>query len=106
MSRRHKPYGQMNTAELREATKDLDREVVGVLGRPLTAAEKKIHRDAAKAAKKKMGRPVKGDGAEVVAVSIERGLLKQADALGKRSKIGRSALFTEALQTLLAARAG
>jgi hypothetical protein len=91
----------MNTAELAEATKDLDREFVGVRGRPLNAAEKKIHRDAAAMARK-AGRPVKGKGAEVVAVSIERGLLQQADAFAKRRKLGRSALFTAALQSLLA----
>ena len=46
---------------------------------------------------------MKGAGSEVVAVSVERGLLKQADALAKRRKLGRSALFAEALETLLAA---
>jgi hypothetical protein len=49
-----------------------------------------------------MGRPVKGEGAQTIAVRIERGLLKRADALGKRRKLGGSALFTQALEGLLA----
>jgi hypothetical protein len=102
MSKRKKSYAEMNTAELAEATKDLDREVVDVRGRPLTPAEKKIHRDAAKAAKRKRGRPIQGEGARVIAASIEGGLLKQADAYAKRHKLGRSELVTEALRALLA----
>ena len=41
--------------------------------------------------------------AEAIArkISIERGLLKQADALAKRRKVGRSQLFTEGLQAVL-----
>ena len=102
MSRTHKPYSEMNTLELAEATREYDQDMPGLPGRPLTPAQKKKHRDAAKAAAaKKMGRPVKGEGATTVAVSIERGLLKRADALGKRRKLGRSALFTQALQALL-----
>ena len=101
MNKTRKPYSKMNARELAEATREFDREMPGIPGHPLTAAQRKAHRDAAKAAKK-MGRPVKGEGAETVAVSIERGLLKKADALGKRRKLGRSALFTAALQTLLA----
>ena len=72
-------------------------------GRPLAAADKKLHREAAASAKRRMGRPVKGAGSEVVAVSVERGLLKRADALARRRKLGRSALFAEALKSLLAA---
>ena len=93
----------MTTAELREATREFDREMPVAPGKALTAAQKRMHRDAAKAAaKRRVGRPLKGQGSEVVAVSVERGLLRQADAAAKRRKVGRSQLFTEALQTFLA----
>ena len=103
-TRSRNPWSQMNAKQLAEATREFDREMPGIPGRPLTAAQKKMHRDAAKAAaKKRAGRPPKGEGAEVVAVSIERGLLKRADALAKRRKVGRSALFTAALEGLMSA---
>jgi hypothetical protein len=101
MSKRRKPYDQMTTEELREATAEFDREHVGVPGRPLTPAQRRTHTRAAAQARTKLGRPRKGEGAETVAVSVERGLLKRADAAAKRRKIGRSQLFTEALQALL-----
>ena len=100
-----KRYSEMNTRELAEATREFDREMPGVPGKPLNAADRKLHRDAAAHAKK-MGRPVKGAGSQVVAVSVERDLLRRADALAKRRKLGRSALFTEALKSLLAASRG
>ena len=102
MSKTRKPYSKMNARELAAATARFDREMPGLPGRPLKAAQKKVHRNAAHAAKKKTGRPMTGQGAQTVAVSIERGLLRKADALGKRRKLGRSALFAAALQTLLA----
>ena len=100
MSKRkpRKPYDQMNTEELAEATKQYDREELGLPGRPLTARDKALHRQA-----KKMGRPRigSGGGTTVVGISIETALLKLADSLAKRRKVGRSQLFTEALQAEL-----
>lgn len=89
---RTKPYDQMTTAELREETKEFDREQVGVPGRPLTKAQREMHRKA-----KKAGRPKKGAGATVVGISIERGLLKTVDALAKYRNVGRSELFVSAI---------
>ena len=40
---------------------------------------------------------------KTIALSVEKGLLRRTDALAKRRKLGRSALFAEALETLLAA---
>ena len=99
---RRKPYDRMTTAELREATKEFDREDVGVPGKPLTPAQRAMYQKA-----KKMGRPRKGAGSAVVGISIEKGLLKAADALAKRRKVGRSELFVAALQAELSrAKAG
>lgn len=92
-----KKWSELNAAELAAATREYDQEMPGLPGKPLTAAQKALHRKA-----KKMGRPRKGAGSAVVGVSIERGLLKQADALARRRKVGRSQLFVQALQAELA----
>jgi hypothetical protein len=98
----HKPYDQMNAAELAEATTEYDAEQLGLPGRPLSARGKALHRRA-----KQVGRPRKGGGAAVVGISIEKSLLKRADALAKRRRVGRSQLFADALQAELArAKAG
>lgn len=92
-----KKWSELTAAELAEATKGYDRPMPGLPGKPLTPAQKALHRKA-----KKMGRPRKGAGSAVIGISVERGLLKRADALAKRRKIGRSELFVSALQAELA----
>jgi hypothetical protein len=96
MKKKQKPYWEMNTAELREATKEFDREFVGVPGKPLTAADRKL---LARARRK--GRPQVGQGAEKIRVSIERGLLSAADATAKRLRISRSELIAKGLRAVL-----
>ena len=96
MSKSRKSYSEMDAAELAEATREFDHEMPGLPGKPLSAAQRRAHRAA------KVGRPVRGEGATVVAASIERGLLRKAEAYAKRQKLGRSAMFAEALKALLA----
>jgi hypothetical protein len=91
-----KPYWEMNTAELREATKQYDQEELGLPGKPLTPADKQL---LAKA--RRRGRPVVGQGAEKIRVSLERGLLKQADKEAKRLHISRSELIAQGLRSVL-----
>jgi hypothetical protein len=91
-----KPYDRMTTAKLRAATAEYDREQPGVVGKPLTPAQRKAFRATAK-----RGRPRVGRGADKVLLSIERGLLNQADALAKRRKLNRSQLFAAALRAEL-----
>jgi len=50
MSKTHKPYSEMNTRELAVATRQYNQDMPRLPGRPLTAAQEKLHRDAAKAA--------------------------------------------------------
>ena len=88
-----KRYSQMTTAELREATREYDRERPGLPGKPLTPAQRKAFRATAR-----RGRPPVGQGAGRVLVSIERGLLQQTDALAKRRKVNRSQLIADALR--------
>ena len=105
----HKPYSEMNTAELREATKEFDREHVGVIGKPLTKAQRELHRRARALARKvgRGGRPKVGEGVKVISLSVEQGLLRQADALAKRRKVSRAELVADALRIVLTgAKAG
>lgn len=52
-------------------------------------------------AKRKAGRPRIGRGAQRVLISIERGLLEDADALAKRRHVTRSQLFSEGVRNIL-----
>jgi hypothetical protein len=47
------------------------------------------------------GRPVVGKGAKIVPVSIERGLLKEADRFAKRHKLKRSQMVAEGLRLVM-----
>jgi hypothetical protein len=59
-------------------------------GKPLTAADRKLHARA----RKRMGRPMLGKaGTKIVSVTVERGLLSQADAYAKSHGMKRSELF-------------
>ncbi len=75
-----------------------DREDL-IPGKPLTAADKALHRRAAR--KAKMGRPRVGKGAKIVPVSIERGLLKDADTFAKRHKLKRSQMVAQGLRLVM-----
>lgn len=76
-----------------------DREFIADRGRPLTPAQRKLWE---KAKRRKPGRPRRGQGVKVIALSVERGLLKRADAEAKRRKISRAALVAEGLEAVLA----
>jgi hypothetical protein len=52
--------------------------------------------------KRVVGRPKIGRGTRAVTVTIERDLLKRADALARAAGMKRSELFTQGLQYLLA----
>jgi len=101
-----KPYAQMNTAELAAATAEYDKPWTGpgLPGKPLTEAQRTRHRQAAKRAT--AGRPKIGRGAQIVPVSIERGLLTQVDAFAHRHQLKRSQMVTEGLRLFMQRRAG
>ncbi len=67
--------------------------------RPLNTAE----RAEVKREKKRMGRPKIGRGVKVISLSVERDLLKKADAYANRSGLKRAELFTRALRGFLPA---
>lgn len=59
-------------------------------------------RQQSQRAKRKRGRPKIGQGTRKVLVSVERGLLKKADALARRERVSRSQLFARGLEAMLA----
>jgi hypothetical protein len=92
-------YASLTLRELREATKEFDREMVVKESRPLSATE----RAAWAKARRKPGRPRKGAGVKVISVSVERGLLSRADLLAGALGVSRASLIERGLQAVLSA---
>jgi hypothetical protein len=88
-----------DAAELRQMTADLDQEFVVDKFAPLDAEARRQWRRA----KRKRGRPVRGEGVQVISISIERGLLRASDELARRKKITRANLVARGLRAILAA---
>jgi hypothetical protein len=53
--------------------------------------------------RKKMGRPKIGKGAKIISLTVERDLLKQADALAKQEGVSRAQIFARGLRSVLKA---
>jgi len=80
MGKRTKPFRKMNTKELTAATREFDQEFIADTFLPLDEESKKRHARA----KRKRGRPLRGKGAKVVSVTVERSILDQADAFARK----------------------
>jgi hypothetical protein len=93
-----KPYREMTTKELAEATKKFDESMVVDRSRPLSPEE----RAEWKRIKKKRGRPKLGKGFKRISVSIEQALLARVTATARKRRISRSRLFALALEESLA----
>jgi hypothetical protein len=91
-----KPYWEMTTAELREATKEFDREFVGGTFRPVTPVERARFERA-----RKRGRPRTGLGAKTISVTVEKRLLAQTDRLAKKLHVPRAVLVARGLQAVI-----
>ena len=98
-AKKSKPYWKMKAAELAKATKELDKEFVPT--RPLTQGMKVRWMRA----KKRMGRPRIGKGAQRVLVSLEKDLLRRADARARRLGLSRSKLIARGIELVLAGKA-
>ena len=84
--------------------KRLDRESLGesiARSRPLNAREKQQWRRF----KAKMGRPKVGKGAKTISLTVEKNLLKQADAYAKRHGISRAKLVAQGIQAVIGSAA-
>jgi hypothetical protein len=94
-----KPYWELTTAELREATKEFDEEFIAEKSRPLTPAMKATWERA----KAKLGRAGGGDATQTIAVRLDKTLLDRCTALAKKKRLSRDALVARGLRALLAA---
>ena len=92
-------YSRLGEQELEKLARPFEKEFVAT--KPLTPAMRARERRA----RRKRGRPVVGEGAEKVLVSLERGLLRQADSYARKHSKNRSQLMAEALRAILRAPA-
>jgi len=76
----------------------------GFPSKPLRKSDKALHQRARArrlAVARAAGRPMVGKGAKIVPVSIERGLLKDADSFAKRHKLKRSQMVADGLRLVM-----
>lgn len=85
-------FTKMNAEELAAATAEYDEEFVAERFQPLTPEQRARWERA-----KRRGRPTVGKGAKTISVSIEEGLLDQADKLARTMKVTRSKLLADSL---------
>jgi len=97
--RTHKPYWEMTTDELREATKQFDEEFVFEKSRPLTPEEQALWEQV----KAKVPATEDGKTEQTIAVRLDKSLLDRAIALAKKKRLSRDALVARGLRALLAA---
>jgi hypothetical protein len=94
----------MSAAEKQHVFTKLDAETPEqslARSRPLNASERRQWRRF----KAKMGRPKIGKGAKTISLTMEKDLLKQADAYAKRHKISRAQLVAKGLKAILGSAA-
>lgn len=90
---------RMSGIEIAEAVAEFDDELVALTFRqPSADAKARWQR-----ARRKRGRPREGEGAKVISVSVERGLLKASDKLATRMEITRAELIARGLRAVLVA---
>ena len=94
-----KPYWEMTTEELREATKEFDNEFVADKAQPL-APQMRVRWQRAK---NKRPRTENGEDERTIVVRLEKKLLDRCTALAKKKRISRDALIARSLKALLAA---
>jgi hypothetical protein len=95
------PYNTMTAEELERETAHYEQEIPDSRIRPLTVSERAEERKA----RRRPGRPTIGKGSEKINITIERGLLREADQLAKRHGSSRSRIIAMALCTLLGRKA-
>ncbi len=96
-----KPLWEMNTEELREATKEFDEEFVAGKAKPLSPQM----RSRWARAKAKTGKTANGVDLQTIAVRLDKVLVEQCTALAKKKRISRDALIARSLKATLQADA-
>ena len=77
--------------------REFDKEFIADTFKPLTAAQRRLWEKA----KRRPGRPRIGKGVQVISMSVEKDLLKRADAQAKSEGISRAELFARGLRAIL-----
>jgi hypothetical protein len=93
-----KPYWEMTTDELREATKEFDEEFLVDKARTLTP-QMRVRWQRAKNKKTTEN----GKDEKMIVVRLENVLLERCNALAKKKGISRDALIVRGLKAVLAA---
>jgi hypothetical protein len=94
-----KPYWEMTTAELRDATREFETGDGGPAIKPSARAAAQQRR----ARHKRPGRPMVGKGAKRISVSIEGNWLRHIDQQARKMGLSRSAFIARAVEKQLAA---
>jgi hypothetical protein len=105
MKSKRRSYGKRlinrPSAALAEATAAYGREMVIDRFGPLTRADRmRLER-----ARRKPGRPRRGEGVKVISVSVERDLLQRSDRLARSLGVSRARLTERGLEIVLAKNA-
>jgi len=94
---RGKAESELGAEDLAELTREFDDEFIADSFTEPTAQQKaQLQR-----AKRKRGRPRTGKGVKVISLSLERGLLAEADRMAKRLGVPRSELLSRGLRLVL-----
>jgi ribosomal protein L29 len=94
-----KPFWEMTTDELRDATKEFDEEFVAEKAKPFTPQMQARWNQA----RRNLARAENGLAQETIAVRMEKALLDRCTALAKTKRICRDALIARGIKALLAA---
>lgn len=101
MNRSKKKYWEMTQSELTEATREFDQEFIADKARPMSGPERAQERRA-----RRRGRPRVGKGSQKIHITLERGLIKQADRFARQKGLPRSELIARALAAIIGRKAG
>ncbi|MDB5333247.1 MAG: hypothetical protein JWP03_4398 [Phycisphaerales bacterium] len=96
-------FDTLSPAEKEAVWNYYDRPIPLSETRDPNARERAIIKEQKAATRRKLGRPRVGKGVKVISLSVERELLKRADALARKRKITRAKLVAEGLSLLLKA---
>ncbi len=101
---KQKPYSSMNTAELRQATRQFDNPEYHPPALPWGEKQKREQGLADQLGRTmKVGRPKIGLGAERIQIAMERDLRRQIDAFAKQHGMTRSRLLSAAARKFIEA---
>ena len=84
---------RMTNEELEKLAAQAEGEFLWERSRPLTKNERARWKEL----KRKRGRPMKGQGAKAISITVERGLLTQVDELAARLSLSRAELVSRGL---------